>query len=89
VTPCCGGADPATEAAATRVVASGPDPSLFARVFAELGGEHATVATDALLFALVQRLGTDLDDAKILVEAGERTGAIVAAGRGCHRLPTR
>lgn len=89
MTPCCGGADPAAEAGATGGVASGPDPRLFARVFAELGGDDATVTTDALLFTLVQRLGTDLDDAKIVLEAGERTGAVVATGRGCHRLCAR
>ncbi len=89
MTPCCGGADPATEAGSSRGVPTGPDPSLFARVFAELGGDDATVTTDALLFALVQRLGTDLEDAKIVLEAGERTGVVAAAGRGCHRLRAR
>ncbi|MEO6595060.1 MAG: hypothetical protein ABIP94_09950 [Planctomycetota bacterium] len=88
VEPCCGGADAADEAAATPGVHAEAEPGLFARVFAQLGGVKATVTTDALLFALTQRLGTDLDDARLMLEAGERVGLVQSAGANCHRLPT-
>ncbi|MBL9078970.1 MAG: hypothetical protein JNL08_15810 [Planctomycetes bacterium] len=84
--PCCGGADAANEAAADDGIDTGPDPALFAGLFAHLGGATATVTGEALLFALVQRLGTDLDDAKLVLEAAERCGIVVPAGPNCHRL---
>ena len=84
--PCCAGADAADEAGSTTEVNVAEEPRLFARLFAQLGGVKATVTTESLLFALVQRLGTDLDDAKIVLEAGERIGIVQQAGAGCHRL---
>lgn len=89
VGPCCSGADAASEAAATAEVATQPDPSLFTALFEHLGGVDATVTTDSLLFALVQRLGTDLEDARVVLEAAERVGLVVNDASGCHRLRTR
>jgi len=87
--PCCGGADAASEAATSTDIDTGPEPHLFAELFAHLGGAAATVTTDSLLFALTQRLGTDLDDARVVLEAAERVGVVQPAGDGCHRLRTR
>ena len=84
--PCCGGADAASEAVATNGRASGPDPELFRRLFERLGGTGATVTTDSLLFALGQHLGSDLDEARLVLEAAERVGVVVTSGRGCHHL---
>jgi hypothetical protein len=84
--PCCAGADAADEAGSTTGVDATAEPQLFARLFVQLGGAKATVTTEALLFALVQRLGTDLDDARIVLEAGERIGIVQPVGEGCHRL---
>lgn len=84
--PCCGGADAANEAAASDGIETDPERHLFAGLFAHLGGETTTVTTDSLLFALTQRLGTDLDDARLVLEAAERVGVVQPAGDGCHRL---
>lgn len=86
VEPCCGGADAASEAAVSGGVEAGPEPRLFAGLFAHLGGERATVTTDALLFALAQHLGSDLDGARIVLEAGERLGQIEPVGGVGYRL---
>lgn len=86
IEPCCAGADAFDEAAATADVAAAPDPDLFPRLFAQLGGSTATVTSDALLFALTQRLGSDLDEARLVLEAAERLGVVVPAGVGLHRL---
>ncbi|MBL8752242.1 MAG: hypothetical protein JNK15_02990 [Planctomycetes bacterium] len=86
IEPCCSGANAFDEAAATAAIDAVPDPQLFARLFAQLGGPAATVTTDALLFALVQRLGTDLDDARLVLEAGERLGLVTREAPGRHRL---
>jgi hypothetical protein len=86
IEPCCTGANAFDEAAVTAAIDVVPDPHLFARLFDQLGGRSATVTTETLLFALVQRLGTDLDDARLVLEAGERLGLVVPAGTGLHRL---
>ncbi len=86
IEPCCSGANAFGEAAATAAIDVVPDPTIFARLFELLGGAAATVTTDALLFALVQRLGSDLDEARVVLEAGERLGLIARAGDGMHRL---
>ena len=86
IEPCCAGADAAEEAGSTTTVNAAEGPQLFAQLFVQLGGAEATVTTEALLFALVQRLGTDLDDAKIVLEAGERIGIVQRVRAGCHRL---
>jgi hypothetical protein len=86
IEPCCAGADAASEAVASDGVETGPDPRLFADLFAHLGGVQATVTADALLFALTQRLGTDLDEARIVLEAAERLGQVVPVGGVGYRL---
>jgi hypothetical protein len=86
IEPCCNGADAAGEAGATPDIDTAPDPQLFVQLFEHLGGRKATVTTDALLFALTQRLGTDLDDARLVLEAAERAGLVRAERAGCHRL---
>ena len=86
VEPCCNGANAQDEAAATPAIATAPDQQLFPQLFDHLGGRTVAVTTDALLFALTQRLGTDLDDATLVREAGERLGIVVRGGAAAHRL---
>ena len=57
IEPCCAGANALDEASAASGDPCGLDAGLFARLFLQLGGATATVTTEALLFALVQRLG--------------------------------
>lgn len=84
--PCCAGASAADEADGGDSDAVFVDPHLFATLFEQLGGASATVTTEALLFALVQREGSDLDTARLLLEAGERVGVVQRVGAACHRL---
>jgi hypothetical protein len=84
--PCCAGASAADEADGGAADAEFVDPQLFERLFEQLGGPQVTVTTDALLFALVQREGSDLDTARLLLEAGERVGIVQRIGEHCHRL---
>ena len=86
VEPCCTGANAQDEAAATTDVAIEPDRQLFPRLFAQLGGLGVTVTSEALLFALAQRLATHLDEARLVLEAAERLGIVVCAGEALHRL---
>ena len=88
VEPCCTGANAQDEAASTAAIDTSPDQQLFPRLFDHLGGRDATVTTDALLFALTQRLGSDLDDARLVLEAAERLGIVQAAGPAQLRLRT-
>jgi hypothetical protein len=84
--PCCAGASALNEVDGGAEDAPFVDPQLFERLFAQLGGAKATVTTDALLFALVQSQGSDLDTARLLLEAGERVGVVQRVGENCHRL---
>lgn len=86
IEPCCAGANALEEAAATAAIDAAPDRALFPRVFEQLGGVRATVTDEALAFGLVQRLAIDLDEARLLIEAAERIGILVAAGPDRHRL---
>jgi len=86
VEPCCTGAGGDDAEAGIGHAELEADPLLFPRLFAQLGGERATVARDALLFALAQRLGLGLDEAAIVVEAGVRAGKLAAAGDSAFRL---
>jgi hypothetical protein len=86
IEPCCSGASAADEAAVTDRIDTEPDPGLFARTFLHLGGPVVTVTVEALRFALAQRLGVDLDEAGLVIEAAERTGLIVPTGVGLYRL---
>ena len=84
--PCCGGAAAASEVTDGGCELAVPDPGLFGRLFVGLGGPSATVTTDSLLHAIVQSQDCDLDEARLVVEAGERIGLVVRAGAGLHRL---
>lgn len=86
VEPCCAGASADDVSAPPQGEMPVVDPELFVRVFETLGGTTATVTRAALQHALVQRLGTDLADAKLLVDAGLRCGRLEAAGKGALRL---
>lgn len=86
VEPCCAGASADDVSAPVQGEAPVVGPGLFARVFEVLGGPTASVTRSALLHALVQQLGTDLTDAKLLVEAGLRTGRLHAVGDTALRL---
>lgn len=86
IEPCCSGANAESEAAVTAGIDTGPDPGLFARTFVYLGGAAVTVTIEALRFALAQRLGVDLDEASVVIEAAERTGLIEPSGVGLYRL---
>jgi hypothetical protein len=86
IVPCCGGADAASEAAAADGIDAEPEPTLFRSLYEHLGGRAATVTDEALLFALTQRLGSDLDTARLVLEAAERVGIVQAVAPGCHRL---
>ena len=90
VDPCCTG-DTGNDAATTtrREPGTGPGdtpPALFPLLFQRLGGERATVTTDALLFAMTQRLDCDLDEARLVLEAAERIGLVRTQAPGLHRL---
>lgn len=87
VEPCCAGDNP--NAADTRRAngdADGAAPQLFPLLFEGLGGRDATVTTDALLFALANRLGSDLAEARLVLEAAERVGIVRTPRAGLHRL---
>lgn len=86
IDPCCSGANAQDEAGATSAVDIEPGQQLFPRLFEQLGGRAATVTSDALLFALAQRLATDLDEARIVLEAAERLGIVDRVGANLHRL---
>lgn len=87
VEPCCGGAGgEAGESPTLHPLEA--NPRLFQQVFEGLGGAAATVTEAALVFALAQRLGVDLDEGRLVVEAGVRTGRIVAAPAHAYRLGT-
>jgi hypothetical protein len=83
--PCCGGAS-ADEVPDEATQAARPDPGLFPRLFLHLGGPDATVTTASLLQAIVQSQQCDLDEAALVLEAGERIGLIVRVGPDWHRL---
>ena len=90
VEPCCAG-DSGDDAATSASDGAGADaaPQLFPSLFERLGGQEVTVTTDALLFALTQRLASALDEAKLVLEAAERVGVVEAVGSGLHRLRAR
>ncbi|MFN3240467.1 MAG: hypothetical protein ACE37K_03025 [Planctomycetota bacterium] len=87
VDPCCSGDtgnDAATRTTTDEQVHVAPE--LFPLVFDGLGGRAITVTTDALLFALCNRLGSDLAEARMVLEAAERVGVVETARPGQHRL---
>lgn len=86
--PCCAGASAGDEMPDAATDAAMPDPGLFARLFQHLGGPSATVTTDSLLQAIVVHQQCDLDEARLVLEAGERIGLVVRVGDDWHRLRT-
>lgn len=89
IQPCCTG-DSASDAGSRSCRLSDPAaatvPRLFPSLFETLGGRDVTVTTDCLLFALSTRLGSDYEEARLVVEAAERVGILRRAGPGLHRL---
>ena len=89
IEPCCAGDngnDAATKSANANCTPANPAPQLFPLIFDGLGGRAATVTTDALLFALSNRLGSDYEQARLVLEAAERVGIIRSDPPGLHRL---
>ena len=87
IQPCCAG--DSTNDAGSQIQtnwATNTAPQLFAKVFDALGGSDATVTTDALLFVLMNRLGSDLDEARLVLEAAEKVGIIRTKTAGNHSL---
>ena len=87
IEPCCSGdvsAGPGDLAPSLDLPGIGPE--LFPALFAGLGGVRASVTTEALCFALQQRLGCDLEQARDVLEAGVRVGWICAQPHGAMRL---
>jgi len=92
IEPCCTG-DSANDAAAQTHRDAGSDrvpqstaPQLFPTLFDTLGGRTVTVTTDALLYALSNRLDCDYQDARLVLEAAERVGIVRTNRPGLHRL---
>jgi len=92
IEPCCSGdsandaASKSTRDASSLRVTSRTTPELFPTLFDTLGGRTVTVTTDALLFALSNRLDSDYQDARLVLEAAERVGIIRTTQQGLHRL---
>ncbi len=84
--PCCSGASAESEVTSDGTHLAEPDAGLFPRLFVHLGGPSATVTTEALLHAIVQSQDCDLDEARLVLEAGERVGLVVPVGEQFHRL---
>ena len=61
-------------------------PQLFPTLFDSLGGRAVTVTTDALLYALSNRLACDYEEARLVIEAAERVGIVLTQAPGLHRL---
>ncbi|MFT4840578.1 MAG: hypothetical protein ACI8UD_000392 [Planctomycetota bacterium] len=87
VEPCCGG-DNGNDAASKAPSSAQVDmtPQLFPTLFDGLGGRTVTVTTDALLYALSNRLACDYGNASLVLEAAERVGIVRTRTPGQHRL---
>ena len=87
IEPCCAG-DNANDAACNTMgsAVKNTGAQLFPSVFDSIGGPQATVTTDALVFGLCTRLGSDYDQAKALIEVAERIGILLTKPPGVHRL---
>jgi hypothetical protein len=87
VEPCCGG-DNANDAASKSQASAQVHmaPQLFPTLFDSLGGRAVTVTTDALLYALSNRLACDYEEARLVIEAAERVGIVLTQAPGLHRL---
>ena len=87
IQPCCAG-DSTNDAGRQCQTKAGTDaaPQPGAPACAPPGGSDATVTTDALLFVLMNRLGSDLDEARLVLEAAEKVGIIRTKTAGNHSL---
>lgn len=85
--PCCAG-DDGNDASTQELTEPHTNcaPRLFPKLFDSLGGRDVTVTTQALLFALSNRLGSDLNEAHLVLEAAERVGIVRTQTAGLHRL---
>ena len=85
--PCCGG-DNGNDVSTQKLTdaATNTAPDLFAKLFDVLGGRSVTVTTASLLSALSNRLGSDLDEARLVLEAAERVGVVRTRSAGLHSL---
>jgi len=86
VEPCCAGAGPDDASATADMPEFDADPELFERLFVRLGGEGVTVTGEALRFSLAQWLGTGLEEAGVVIEAGVHVGKLAVAAPGTYRL---
>ena len=88
VQPCCGADAPSDASLSARAgaVDAGAAPQLFPSLFAALGGRDATVTAESLRFALTGRLGCDLAEADLLLEAALHVGVLQLAGDCLYRL---
>lgn len=88
VQPCCGADAPsdASLSASAGEVDAGAAPQLFPSLFDALGGRDVTVTADSLRFALTGRLGCDLAEADLLLEAAVHVGILRLAGERLYRL---
>jgi hypothetical protein len=80
VEPCCTGASAETEADEPGPRGGTVDPRLFRHLWAQLGGEGATVTVECVLQALVRALDAPLDEARVVLDAAIALGHVEAAG---------
>lgn len=87
VEPCCGG-DNANDAASKSQTSDQTHmaPRLFPTLFDNLGGRSVTVTTEALLYALSNRLACNYGEARLVLEAAERVGIVLTRAPSLHRL---
>lgn len=85
IEPCCDGAAAGGEIAEQALAPLRADPGLFRRLFTRLGGETVTVTENALSFALVEQLSTDVQTARDIIAVGVQIGQLQSAGAGLFR----
>jgi len=87
VEPCCAG-DNANDAASKSQTSERTNmaPQLFVALFDGLGGRSVTVTTEALLYALSNRLACNYGEARLVLEAAERVGIVQTRAPSLHRL---
>ena len=80
VDPCCAGASAQDEVDEPGPRGGSVDPQLFRHLWAEMGGEGATVTVECVLQALVRTLDAPLDEARIVLDAAIALGHVEASG---------
>lgn len=89
IEPCCAGdngQDGATREARPPSERREVSPGIFPAVFEGLGGIGCTVTESSLRFAVATRLASDLDEARLVLDAAIRAGVLEAPGDGLYRL---